>query len=213
MGSKPTIRIKGEHITFPRLWSAAAHFRELGDETPVGSYFEYLAASVFTYFAFEGFLNEIGRLVDPVAWQNERKFFTQRGSGHVGTLGKLDYLAAKAGWTIDKNAAEYRSVEELQGARNFLGHHRSELFDAEYDADEYADVDTPAPEMDTYAQKGFVDRVMRDVETVSDALLRAARATFPHQLEDRGTRAFSGGITGSFEKTRQVALSKLPTRR
>ncbi len=61
MGHKA--HLTGEFLTHRTLWLTAQRFLAAGMGEPKGSFYPLLAATVFSYFAFEAFLNAARRQV------------------------------------------------------------------------------------------------------------------------------------------------------
>lgn len=195
---RQVIRTTGSHILYQRLWNAAQHYRHEADRQEPGFYYFYLGASVFAFFGFEGYLNEMGRLIAPDLWADERRAFGSRKSKYRGTLGKLRYLAEISGLRLNTGRRPYKTVRELESARYLVAHLKTEDFDGVSTRRGYRHADPPAPALDKYAAKAFVHRAMADVEALANALLKEAASRFPHELRGRGDRAFVGGITGAW---------------
>jgi hypothetical protein len=77
------VTVTREHYTHIQLWNTATYlFHGIGVRLDRGYFHPFLAASVFSFFAFESYLNELGRLLDPGVWTRERHFFAT-GSRHA----------------------------------------------------------------------------------------------------------------------------------
>jgi len=192
------LRTTGYHVLYPRLWNVAHDLKDRGDQNRVGSYHPYLAASVFAFFAFEGFVNEVGRLIASDAFRDERRLFGSN-STHVGTIGKFVYLAELVGLPIDTSCRPFQTVQRLADARDLLGHFKTEAFDV---SGPVASPDgPPTPEIDKFAEAVFVDRALADVQELSDALALAAYDKFRREMSQRGPKAFTSGISASWSTT------------
>jgi hypothetical protein len=66
--------LTGEIFNHQLLWHTVQSLLERGADDEEGSYHTNLAAVLFAYFAFEGFLNFLGEGVAKKQWQDERQF-------------------------------------------------------------------------------------------------------------------------------------------
>jgi len=120
--------MKGEGF-FPvhsELWACAAHMAEVGDMEKTGGYYFHLSQMLFSYLAYEAYLNFIGALVASQEWLNEREFFAS-GVYH-GIKGKLRLIEEKLGITIDRASDPYGTVACLEQFRDFVSHGKAESY-------------------------------------------------------------------------------------
>ena len=96
MRRPPEARITGEHYSDLRLWQTATYFLDLGVHRKEGSFYPLLAASLFSFFAFEAYLNEVGRQLDRDVWKRERDCFCEgeisRDPRKVQILGRQERI-------------------------------------------------------------------------------------------------------------------------
>ena len=107
-GKATNVRVEGEHYIDLRLWATATYLLSLGVRRRRGSFHPLVAASVFAFFAFEAFLNEVGRQLYPAVWARERKSFVS--GRYRGTLGKFKYLATKTSFAYCPDARPFQTV-------------------------------------------------------------------------------------------------------
>ena len=184
--------LTGEVYNHRLLWHTVESLAARAREQQEGSYHAYLAAALFSYFAFEAFLNFLGDRVAHDAWGREREFFSK--DPYRGTYGKLRYLSEACGYTMDATKRPAKSLQELAKARFAVTHARSETIDEVFRAAKSADLPmNKDPVLFAYGEPEFADRLISDVEAVADALL--ARAIMK-EGEDvfPGPRAFQGMI-------------------
>ena len=189
MGKPTKVRTKGEHYIDLRLWHSATYLLELGVHRKTGSFHPLLAASVFSFFAFEAFLNEVGRQLDPTVWNRERDFFA-RGK-YRGTLGKFKYLAEKTGFAYRADARPFQTVHSLATVRDALAHGRTEAFDVKVSV-KRADSNDPMPTIDQWGRVSFAKRALADVEEIADGLMAAAKEKFGEWSAGYRSSAFCG---------------------
>lgn len=192
------LRVEGEHFTYLRVWQTSKHLLAAGLEREQGSYYPLLAASVFAFFAFEGFVNELGRQIAPDVWTDERAFFA-RGEFR-GTLGKFKYLAQLCDFHYNAGTRPFQTVRMLARARDVLVHNKTETFDLEVPAGAFADAEVPSPTMNEYADRDFASRAVVDVERLCDDLIASAKLKFGEFEVGYRHRAFDG-ISGTHSKS------------
>ncbi len=181
----------GEISTHRLLWHTAQSLRAAATNGAETSSHELLGALLFIFFAFEAYMNYLGPLVAPDAWSEEREFFSHR-TRYRGTLGKLDLLAERLCYDIDRGRRPYQSLKALNSKRDFLAHARPELIDEEIP---YSDPRTVPrsrePELFGLADVAFLDRALTDVEIIGDELQRRAQESLGHGVI-HSPRAFIG---------------------
>lgn len=184
------VRIKGAHYTHLRLWETAKRFLRAGRSEETGSFYPYLATSLFSYLAFEALINAWLQELDPEGWKRERKL--------GGTLGKCEHLFRLAGATLDKNQPPFLGVQALAKARDFLAHARTEEFEETIPASRLDDP-TPVPlRIDYYGSASFAAEAMAHVEGLANTLNEALRSKFDYVAVGSPGGAFYG-IDGSWE--------------
>ena len=187
---KRKVQLTGEFLTHRTLWRTAQRFLAVGLGEPKGSFYPLLAAAVFSYFAFEAFLNAALRAVAHDVWVDERTFFSK--GEYRGTLGKFGYLAAISEQVVDKSRRPYQTVRELSDARDFLVHAKTEEFDVIVPAERLDEMRPHPSALDRYSSAEFVARAVADVEALSDALHSSLVAKFGNIGIGSGQGAFSG---------------------
>ena len=127
-----------EIYSYEILWRAsqsALAMAEIEDERICS---DHLAIhSLLTgFFAFEGFLNFVGKEIAKEAWADERKFFSTR-SKYKGIIGKVEYLFSKfPDVELDKNSEPYLTFKEIKDTRDRLAHNRVNSYE-EVSSSEY----------------------------------------------------------------------------
>ncbi len=168
-------RIAGERYIDLQLWDAAKYFLDLGVHQKKGSFYPLLAASLFSFFAFEAYLNEVGRRLAPGVWKRERDYFAK--GKYQGTLGKFKYLADSTGYRYRPDTRSFQTVRALASVRNTIAHGRAEEFDVKVSASQ-AESRVPLPRLEQWARVSFAKRAIADVEILADGLIAAAKAKF-----------------------------------
>ncbi|MGD0993490.1 MAG: hypothetical protein ABR998_13575 [Gemmatimonadales bacterium] len=167
-------RITGEHFTHRYLWSVAQTLGSQASAAEEGQGVLRLAEMLFTYLAFEAYLNYLGARLCPQEWANEREFF---GSGQFhGTVGKAEYLAHQLSVDLAPGKRPLQTVVELDRRRDKLVHGRTESLDREVTFKDPAELSSVEPEIHTLADEKFLGRALEDVEVCCDALHAAAIA-------------------------------------
>lgn len=187
---RPKLRVTGEHATDVLLWSTATYLLRIGTHRRKGYFHVFLAASLFAFFAFEAYLNEVGEPLAPEIWTSEREFFKKRK--YRGTLGKFKYLAEKTGYKYSTAATSpFQSVRQLAEVRDQLAHGRRETFDVMADP-EHADSIGATPKLMAWGERSFAKRAVADVQTLADGLMAAAKATCGEWAAGYRSSAFVG---------------------
>jgi hypothetical protein len=190
MAKTPKVRVTGEHHTDLALWFTANYLLGIGVRRKKGRFHPLLAASVFAFFAFEAFLNEVGRHLDPNAWRNERMFFSK--GRFRGTLGKFRYLANKAGYTYSERAPPFETVRALAKVRDMLAHGRVEPFDVKVNVN-LGDSVKLTPKIMDWGDVRFAKKAIADIETLADGLIAAAKSNCGEWTAGYRSSAFCGG--------------------
>jgi hypothetical protein len=81
-------------------------FLEKAQETPLGSYYNSLAATLFAWMAFEAYLNTVFQHLDPIIFSDERNFF--RGRKYGGPFGKLRWILDRLGRSLTRTTERRR---------------------------------------------------------------------------------------------------------
>lgn len=188
---KRVARLTGEIYTHRLLWHTAQSLRDSATEDAETSPHELLGALLFVFFAFEAFLNYLGPLVVPEAWQDERRFFS-RNEQYRGTLGKLHLLADRLAVSFDKGTRPYQTLRALNEKRDFLAHPRPELVDEHIPYTDPSNVPrSKEPELFGLADLSFLDRATADVESIGDSLQARAQVVLGEHVI-YSPRAFVG---------------------
>lgn len=120
--------MKGEGF-FPvhsELWSCAKHMANAGNMGKTGAYYFHLSQMLFSYLAYEAYLNFIGALVAREEWSNEREFFAS--GAYQGIKGKLRLIEEKLEFKIDRSSDPYGTVACLEQFRDFISHGKPESY-------------------------------------------------------------------------------------
>ena len=192
MMKTPKVRITGVHYIDLQLWHTANYLLGIGVRRKKGKYHPLLAASVFAFFAFEAYLNEMGRWLDSEVWNREREFFAREK--YRGTLGKFKYLAEKTGYTYSSDTRPFQTVRSLAKVRDLLAHGRVEAFDVRTSVSRADSVDL-TPRLLEWGQVSFARRAIADVQNLSDGLMAAAKAKCGRWAAGYRSSAFVGVAT------------------
>jgi hypothetical protein len=150
----------------------------------------FLAARVFAFFAFESYLNELGRQLDPDVWARERDFFAK--GTYRGTLGKFKYLAEKSEHTYEVGQRPFQTVRQLLHVCDYIAHGRAKLIEFKSDAKRAEDDARGESALRAWGKRDFAERALADVEAVADGLITAARAKFGEWSVGYRVTAFTG---------------------
>jgi hypothetical protein len=190
MAERPRVRVTGQHYTHRRLWRTAKHLHGLAVAKETRSYYPFLAATVFAFFAFEGFLNEVGRQIADDVWDKERELFS-RGE-FSGTMGKFLFLADRAELQVQKDRPPYQTVRLLASVRDILVHARTEEVDIELRTDDLNAVGVPAAKVDELGTRAYSSKALEAVEALSNQLMQAVFDKFGDTGVGHEGRAFEG---------------------
>jgi hypothetical protein len=189
MAKAVKVRLAGEHYTDIHLWQTANYLLEIGVRRKNGGFHPLLASSVFALFAFEAFLNEVGRQLDSEVWSREREFFST--GTYRGTLGKLRYLAEKTDFAYRLDVRPFQTIRALATVRDTLAHGRTEAFDVETTVTR-AESLHQAPKLRQWGQVLFARRAVADIEQIADGLMAAAKTKFGEWAAGYRSSAFYG---------------------
>jgi len=170
-------RVAREHATDIELWHTATYLLQIGTTLEKGYFYPFLAASAFAFFAFEAYLNELGRRLFPDLWKRERKEFT-RGP-YLGTLGKFRYLAHRTGYAYSPTVRPFQTIKILASMRDHLAHGRAELYERTVRLARAESISNAPPKLMGWGRASFARRAIADVERVSDGLMAAAKQRGP----------------------------------
>ena len=173
MARTPKVRVSGEHYVDLELWHTATYLLDIGANRTRGQFHPLLAASVFAFFAFEAYLNEVGRHLAPEVWARERDFFAK--GKYQGTLGKFRYLADVTSYQYSSVTRPFQTVRLLARVRDQLAHGRVETFDVRTSLKK-ADSVGAKPSLRAWGKLSFAKRAIADIETLADGLMAAAKA-------------------------------------
>jgi hypothetical protein len=179
----------GEYFNYRILWDGALRLHDVGKERDEGFHFE-LAACLFIYLAFEGFVNFLGGRLFPDEWKKEKDIFSSK-SKQPGTLGKYIYLANRCKINIAKNKRPFQTLSVLEKRRHAIVHSRTELINKIVEYDKQVKV---IPTILTYGDTAFVERALEDVDYIADQLYEAAQKLYSPHIVGHGQKAFVGMI-------------------
>lgn len=183
------VKVTGEAYVDLQLWFTARYLLGIGLRRRKGGAHPLLAAAVFAFFAFEAFLNEVGRQLDPDTWSREREVF---GRGrYQGTLGKLRYLAEKTGFVYATDKPPFQTIRALASTRDLLAHGRVELFDVRTTADR-ADSIQLTPGFMKWGNPKAAKGAIADVEAIANGLMAAAKKSHGQWAAGYRSSAFEG---------------------
>lgn len=189
MAKTPKARVTGEHYIDLQLWATAQYLLGIGVRAKKGKFHPLLAASVFAFFAFEAYLNEVGRQLDPKVWGREREFFAK--GKYQGPLGKFKYLAAKTGYQYSSGTRPFQTVRGLAKVRDLLAHGRMETFDVRTSVNR-ADAIGLTPKIMEWGHLSFAKKAVVDIESLADGLMIAAKHTYGEWAVGYRSSAFVG---------------------
>jgi hypothetical protein len=194
MVEKGRAQIAGEHYTHRYLWHAAETLAEKGCVDETGGPL-IMAGMLFTYFAFEAYLNFIGPVVCPSEWAEERSFFSGKGGDRYrGTLGKLHLLADRLSIELDSGRRPYQTVRLLDQRRDTVVHGRPEKIDIEVAFKNPASLRSIDPAIYGLADETFLRESFNDLEEIADTVQAEAQRQLG-ESEVWSPRAFRGMIS------------------
>jgi hypothetical protein len=185
----PIVRVSGEHYVDLELWYTATYLLGIGANRSRGQFHPLLAASVFAFFAFEAYLNEVGRRLAPEVWDGERTFFAK--GKYKGTLGKFRYLAELTKYPYSANRRPFQTVRLLATVRDKLAHGRVETYDVRTSLKRADSVGT-TPKLRAWGTLPFAKRAVADIEALADGLMASAKAQCGEWAAGYRSSAFSG---------------------
>ena len=184
------LRLKGVHYTHLPLWETATRFLAAGKAEKKASFYPFLAATLFSYLAFEALLNAWLHALDAEGWAKEKEI----GS----TLAKCAHLFALAGIPLDRSRKPYQVVREVARARDFLAHARTEPFDEIIPASQMDGMVPIQPEITRFGSEAFATEALVQIEALANTLNAGLRAKFDYVPVGSAAGAFYG-ISGSSE--------------
>jgi hypothetical protein len=191
MAKKTRARVTGERYIDLDLWFTATYLLGIARRRRKGQAHPFLAASVFAFFAFEAYLNEVGRRLCPDEWSREREFFAK--GKYQGTVGKFRYLARKVNYSYAPDRRPFQTVRELAKTRDLLAHGRVETYDFNTAA-ERADAMSRnwQPKVMALAKAEHAKRAIADVQALADGLMAAAKTNCGEWAAGYRSSAFVG---------------------
>jgi hypothetical protein len=183
------VRVSGEHYVDLELWHTATYLLDIGANRTRGQSHPLLAASVFAFFAFEAYLNEVGRRLAPDVWTKERTFFAK--GKYQGTLGKFRYLSELTGYHYSASRRPFQTVRHLATVRDKLAHGRVETFDVRTSLKRADSVGT-TPRLREWGELSFAKRAVADIKALADGLMAAAKARCGEWAAGYRSSAFTG---------------------
>ena len=111
-------RIEAERTVFTFAYLSAAGDHALGDgkDRPEGSFFEWMAAAVFSAFSLEAYLNHLG----------PQRFQCWDGLERLSVEAKLSLILESLGKGADFSCRPFQTVKTLLQLRNQLAHGKTE---------------------------------------------------------------------------------------
>ncbi|MEW6406231.1 MAG: hypothetical protein AB1649_30970, partial [Chloroflexota bacterium] len=105
-----------------RILGISAHkFLTLAKSDEIEGKYYALAAVLFSFMAFEGYLNWLGSRIAENVWRNERDFFSR--PPFKGTLGKFSYLVTLLHLEMpDPSKGPYQTALEVHRLRDSIAH-------------------------------------------------------------------------------------------
>jgi hypothetical protein len=191
----PLTTFQSEYLTYRALWHAARQMHDNGEKDDAHGFWSILAAALFIYTAYEGFVNDLGDRIALAEWSKEKEFFST--PPYIGTMGKTQFLAKHVGLRLIRRQRPYSTLAELHAWRNNLVHPRTVRLQGSrrIAADRKPPAAYPSP-FKTLERPAFVGRCFEDVAALADQLLAAAASGFRDQVHDYGSNAFVG-VLGS----------------
>ena len=185
-----SVHVTGEVFNHRLLWFTAQTLVARAREQREGSYHGYLGAVLFSYFAFEAFLNFLGSKIAPETWAQEKTFFSK--PPFRGAHGKLRFLAEKTKCELDPRSRPWITLKQLTAARFAVTHAHAENVDEVFLAPSVEELPTHKPPiLFRYGEPEFAERILEDAEHAADQLCQAALAS-DFDLSPHSRYAFKG---------------------
>ena len=175
------MRYDTKHTSYTHriLWNASQHLYEQAREDSANSFYMRISCLVMLYSALESYTNYLGEILKPDVWRDERTFFNSEPYKGTGTLGKVQFLMKECrSPELDKSRRPYQTLRNLQKARNFLVHGRTEEVQQEMERDPQEMPKAAVMFLDKHATKAQLKQALEDVEQVIRTLHQAAQSAF-----------------------------------
>ncbi len=160
-----------------------------------GSDFQLTGSFLVSFLAFEAFINFLGGVVAPDAWEDERTYFSGR-NGYKGILGKVEKLCDELGIAYDKSSDPFASVVKSKETRDRISHGKL----VEYSEEQEIDPIDPARfnffrlEWSHVLTVEQVDRARTQIEALAEKLRAAAAPKFSTGELHLLHKAFQGSL-------------------
>ena len=155
---KKSIEITIESYNHRLLWEAAKkqfQASSIGED----AFYYRLAGLILSFFAFESYLNYVGKIISPDIWENEKKNFSQ--GKYKGTLGKYEFLCSRMNVDINKGKRPDQTIYKLKKFRDYVAHAEKVY---ETTRVEFKEGHLPKPQK-TYVEKIVTEAFVRQVKT------------------------------------------------
>lgn len=165
------------------VWYAAIANLELIKADDEDSKYYALGAMVLTFFAFEGYLNWLGVLIQPDVWKDERRFFQKEP--FRGTLGKHLFLREHLGLpALSKETRPFSTAIMLCEVRNVLAHTKPEKGEryVEYTFPDYPP--TYEGQLQTMINPDRAQMAREDIEDLANQLHAGSTTRYPNLVPE-----------------------------
>jgi hypothetical protein len=145
--------------TYVYSWSAAREALSRAEKEPMGSFYFYMMAGVFSAFAIEGFLNHIGQRKVRDWEVFERK---------LGPREKLLFLQRVLHFPADASQRPFQTLRDMMRLRDALAHGKTETVTSDAVVANPHDEDAryPAPLWRRLCSAESVGRMVEDAEAM-----------------------------------------------
>lgn len=167
----------GEEYLHKEVWCVVQRQLDYAKANPKGALYDDLVAMVFTFHAFEGYLNYIGARIAPELWRDERTQFRESG-----IIGKLAVICERCGLeSPDYGKRPFGSLAGLKKLRNSMAHPRVRRTVASQEYDERKPPPLFSPSyLRTIVSHQNAVRARDDVKQIADRIHAAALKKFPY---------------------------------
>ncbi len=135
---------------------------------------------IMSVFTLEAYLNHLGDVVAPEEWKNEREFFGGK-SLYRGVKGKLDFLAERCDFPIDKSRPPYQTVSCLLTYREIAVHGRTQWIENEREIGPNGFWKPVTPNLRRAVSEEKAQRALKDTATLITDLNEHALRKYPRK--------------------------------
>ena len=194
----PIMRVTAwnEQYTHKILWMACERQADLARKAPDNIPLFTLTAMLMSFFALEGYVNFVGRILWPDEWSSRNGFFRRRQPPTITE--KIKLIAKKVNISDVITLPEYGTVMSLKKLRNDLVHAKVEEY---WESLECRGEELPAPERSPLEKRLSLDCMecaIQDVESFCNLLHTHVKAVSnSDELEFPALRGLLGVGTGN----------------